>query len=178
MSRKETLDMTLRSLGAAFVLFVAVQSAAAADVGFRGWGPRVGVSEDPDQVFAGAHFDLGEFTKNLRWQPSVELGVGDDRVALYGNFMVAYYFPVKAAVTPYAGAQVVAAFLDYDPDPADPGNGNGNNDDLEDGFNVEVGLAAVGGIETKLKSGTRFLAELQVGVADAPDLRVLVGWTF
>jgi len=36
----------------------------------------------------------------------------------------------------------------------------------------------VGGIETKLKGGTRFLAELQVGLADAPDIRAVVGWTF
>ena len=36
----------------------------------------------------------------------------------------------------------------------------------------------VGGIETKLKGGSRFLAELQVGVGDVPDIRVLAGWTF
>jgi len=167
--------MKTRSLFAAALILAAASTVSAAEVGFRGWGPRVGVSEDPDQVFAGAHFDLGEFVKNLRWQPSVELGVGDDRVSIFANFMVAYYFPIEAAVTPYAGAQAVAEFLDYDPDPGDPGNGN---DDLEDGFNVEVGLAAVGGIETKLKGGTRFLAELQVGVVEAPDVRILVGWTF
>ena len=32
--------------------------------------------------------------------------------------------------------------------------------------------------ETKLKGGTRFLAELQVGLGDVPDIRVLAGWTF
>lgn len=168
--------MRARSLGIAALIFAAGSAVSAADVGFRGWGPRVGVSEDPDQVFAGAHFDLGEFVTNLRWQPSVELGVGDDRVTLFGSFMVAYYFPVKAAVTPYAGAQVIAGFVDFDPDPGEPIRED--DEDLEDGFNAEVGLAAVGGIETKLKGGTRFLAELQVGVADAPDVRVLVGWTF
>ena len=144
---------------------------AGAGVGFRGWGPRVGVSSDPDQVLVGAQFDLGEFAKNVRWQPSFELGFGDDVTSLTGNFMVSYYFPVKAAVTPYAGAQVTAWLFD------DNGsqNNNGNNDD---DFNAEIGLYAVGGIETKLKHGNRFLAELQLGIGDVPDIRVLVGWTF
>ena len=153
-----------------------VAPAAAAEVeagvGFRGWGPRVGASSDADQVLVGAQFDLGEFTTNLRWQPSVELGFGDDKFSLYGNFMVAYYFPVKAAVTPYAGAQVTVWLFDED-DPK-----NNKNDGFDDGFNAEIGLYAVGGIETKLKGGNRFLAELQVGIGDVPDVRVLVGWTF
>ncbi len=86
--------------------------------------------------------------------------------------MVAYYFPVKAAVTPYAGAQVTLWLFDEDnPD-------NNRNDGFDDGFNAEIGLYAVGGIETKLKAGSRFLAELQVGIGDVPDFRVLVGWTF
>jgi hypothetical protein len=148
-------------------------AAGGAGVGFRGWGPRVGAAVDPDQFLVGAQFDLGEFTKNLRWQPSVELGFGDDKLSLYGNFMVSYYFPVKAAVTPYAGAQVSLWLFDED----DPGNNN--NDGFDDGFNAEVGAYAVGGIETKFKSGTRFLAELQVGgFGDLSDVRVLVGWTF
>ena len=150
-----------------------VAPAAAAEVeagvGFRGWGPRVGASSDADQVLVGAQFDLGEFTTNLRWQPSVELGFGDDKISLYGNFMVAYYFPVKAAVTPYAGAQATIWLFDQD---------GPNNNGFDDGFNAEVGLYAVGGIETKFKSGNRFLAELQLGIGDVPDVRVLVGWTF
>ncbi len=151
---------------------VAADSAAETGVGFRGWGPRFGASADADQVLFGAQFDLGEFTKNLRWQPSVELGFGDDIFSLYGNFMVSYYFPVKAAVTPYAGAQVTVWLFDLD----DPGNYKKNS--YDDGFNTEIGLYAVGGIETKLKGGSRFLAELQVGIGDVPDVRALVGWTF
>ena len=166
--------MRWRSMTAMCVIAAAatVVPAAAGEtgVGFRGWGPRVGASSDADQVLVGAQFDLGEFTTNLRWQPSFELGFGDDKLSLYGNFMVSYYFPVKATVTPYAGAQVTVWLFDQD----GPNNSNG----FDDGFNAEVGLYAVGGIETKLKSGNRFLAELQVGIGDVPDVRVLVGWTF
>ena len=176
--------MRLRSMIAmcAMAAAVAVAPAIAADaaaaptaeagVGFRGWGPRVGASADADQIVFGAQFDLGEFIKNLRWQPSVELGFGDDKYSLYGNFMVSYYFPVNAAVTPYAGAQLTVWLFDED-------NPNNNkNDGFDDGFNAEVGLYAVGGIETKLKGGNKFLAELQLGIGDVPDVRVLVGWTF
>lgn len=38
--------------------------------------------------------------------------------------------------------------------------------------------AAVGGFETRLRGGTRFLGELQVGLRDVPDVRIVVGWTF
>jgi hypothetical protein len=156
---------------------LAFTASHAAEVGFRGWGPRFGVQSDPDQFVAGAQFDLGEFAKNIRWQPSVELGFGDHKTSLYGNFMVSYYFPVNAAVTPYAGAQVQAWIFDNDGHNC---NASGNNcdDGFDDGFNAEIGLDAVGGIETKLKSGNRFLAELQVGIGDIPEIRVLVGWTF
>lgn len=170
------MTMRWRLIAAGCVLAAAVTAAGAADaagttgVGFQGWGPRFGASADADQVLVGAQFDLGEFTKNLRWQPSFELGFGDDKFSLYGNFMVSYYFPVKAAVTPYAGAQVTLWLFDQD----GPNNGNG----YDDGFNAEIGLYAVGGIETKLKGGNKFLAELQAGIGDVPDVRVLVGWTF
>ena len=149
-------------------------AASATDIGFNGWGPRVGVTSDPDQVVAGAHFDLGEFTRNLRFQPSVELGLGDDIVSFYGNAMTAYYFPVKGSITPYAGAQLTAWLIDFDDEPGnDP-----FDDDLDDGLNTEIGLAALGGIETRFKSGTRFLAELQVELTNHPEIKVMVGWTF
>jgi len=175
-----------KSMPAICLIFVAaaVAPAAAADagssagsnagagVGFRGWGPRFGASIDADQALVGAQFDLGEFVEHLRWQPSFELGFGDDKLSFFGNFMVAYYFPVNAAVTPYAGSQVTLWLFDQDgPDP--------DNNDFDDGFNAEAGLYAVGGIETQFKGGTRFLAELQVDiVGDVPDFRMLVGWTF
>lgn len=167
--------MRLGRIAMAILAMTAATAASAAGIGWNGWGPRVGVSDDPDQVVVGAHFDLGEFTRNLRFQPSAEIGFGDDIVAFYGNAMTAYYFPVKAAVTPYAGAQVTAWLFDNDDDDNIPGP---DNDNLDDGFNTEIGLAALGGIETRFKGGTRFLAELQVGVTNHPDIKVMIGWTF
>jgi len=136
---------------------------ASAEVGLRGWGPRVGLSVDPDQVVAGAHFDLGEFAQHWRFQPSFDLGFGDDVFALAGNAMAAYYFPIKSELTPYAGGQLTVVWFDFD-----------ETDDSE----TELGLGAVGGIELPLKNGNRFLTELQIGIGDVPDFKLFAGWTF
>jgi hypothetical protein len=167
--------MRFRSLAPALGTALLATVASAGDIGWHGWGPRVGLSNDPDQVVAGAQFDLGEFTRNLRFQPSAEIGVGDDMVSFYGNAMTAYYFPVKGNVIPYAGAQLTAWLVDFDDD---PGKHQHFDDEFDDGFNTEIGLAALGGIETRLKSGTRFLAELQVELTNHPEIKVMAGWTF
>jgi hypothetical protein len=167
--------MNLKTTVAALSVASFATLAPAAEIGWHGWGPRVGLANDPDQVVAGAQFDLGEFTRNLRFQPSAEIGVGDDMVSFYGNAMTAYYFPVKGSVIPYAGAQLTAWLVEFDDD---PGKHQPFDDEFDDGFNTEIGLAALGGIETRLKSGTRFLAELQVEVTHHPEIKVMAGWTF
>lgn len=137
---------------------------AAADIGLRGWGPRVGASDSPDQIVGGVHFDMGEFSRRVRFQPSFEIGFGDDVISAAGNFMVSYYFPVEGDFTPYAGGQLSAVFFDFD-------EGDGDSD-------TEIGPAGVGGFETRLDSGNRFLLELQVGFSDLPDMKLMAGWTF
>lgn len=139
---------------------------AAADIGFRGWGPRAGVSDSPDQIVGGVHFDMGEFMRRVRFQPSFEIGFGDDARTAAGNFMVSYYFPVEGDFTPYAGGQLSAVFFDFD------------DDDGDDGSDTEIGPAGVGGFETRLDSGNRFLLEVQVGFQDLPDVKLMAGWTF
>jgi len=156
------------ALFAAALAVVLWAGPASAEVGYRGWGPRVGISDDPDQIVAGVHWDLGEFAPRVRFQPSVDFGFGDDALSLSGNAMVGYWFPTKAEVTPYAGGQIGAVYFDYDSD----------GKEHDDGSDTEIGLALVGGIETKLKSGTRFLVELQIGLGDIPDAKLLAGWTF
>ena len=152
----------LARIAFAGIVGLAAYGAAAADIGYHGWGPRVGVADNPDQVVVGAHWDLGEFTPNLRFQPSVEVGIGDDVNAFLGNFMVAWYFSPQGKVRPYVGGQVVVGW--FDPDEGDS--------------DVEIGTAPVGGVEMKLDGGTRFLAEIQFGIGDIHDAKVMVGWTF
>ena len=172
--------MHRRALRAAPVLilsFLAVTTASADGLGWKGWGPRAGISSDPDQFVGGVQFDLGEFARRLRFQPSIEIGLGDDTTTIQGNLMVAYYFPVEASVTPYAGGSLSAAFYDFDSDCRGFGvsqSGGRGCDDSE----TEIGPVGVGGIEMKMKGKARFFAELNLGFADIAEAKIVAGWLF
>jgi hypothetical protein len=164
-----TMKSMMNLLGRASLVVVlcslpAVASASAS--GYQGWGPRVGFTSDPDQIVGGVHFDMGEIVPNFRWQPNFEIGFGDDATSISGNVLFAYYFPIKSSVTPYAGGQVAAVFFDWD-------DGHGH----DGGSDTEIGVDAVGGIETKV-GGARMLFELQIGFGDIHDAKFLVGWKF
>jgi len=135
--------------------------------GFRGWGPRLGLTIDPDQVHFGAHADFGNFAQRLRFQPNFELGIGDDLTVGAANFEVNYRFRSQWDVwTPYLGGGIGIIFIDRD--------SNGIGDDS----NTELGASIVGGIEKGISGGDRFFIETKIGLADAPDLKFTVGWTF
>lgn len=137
-------------------------------LGLRGWGPRVGLAEDPDQVVGGVHFDLGDIVDRVRFVPNFELGVGDDFTAVSGTAPVHYLFRVNANVQPYAGGGLTLAWFDRDDDA--PGRG----DDDE----VELGVKAIGGVQWRLRSGNDFFLELNLGFGDIHDIQALAGWTF
>src|SRR6185503_1032829 len=80
----------LTSLCVGAVSFVAVcawTSAAHAeqDLGFFGYGARLGGSVDPDQLTVGGYVKLGKMTQMLAFRPSVDLGFGDNLFTVAGN---------------------------------------------------------------------------------------------
>jgi hypothetical protein len=136
------------------------------DVGFRGWGPRVGLSLDPDQIHFGAHLDFGNFAKHVRFQPNVELGFGDNVKLFTVNAEAAYRFSSNWDVwTPYLGGGLGANIASFD---------NGKRSDSE----TALGVNLLGGIEKGLSNGDRFFIEGKFSLNDAPDAKVTVGWTF
>ncbi len=155
----------------AVVLSVALLPALAlaapgTDVGFRGWGPRVGVSLNPDQVHFGAHLDFGQFANHVRFQPNVELGFGDNVKLFTLNAEAAYRFSANWDVwSPYLGGGVGANIKSVDA---------GNNNDSE----TDIGVNVLGGIEKGLSNGDRFFIEGKFSLNDVPDAKVTVGWTF
>lgn len=156
---------TICLVSAAFVL--AAAPALAQDPGYRGWGPRVGLTMDPDQVHFGAHVDFGNLARHVRLQPNVEVGVGDNLTLVAVNFEGAYRFRSRwDSWTPYLGGGPGILFV-----------GNDNNG-LRDGSNTEIGLNLLGGIDRGLSNGSRFFIETKLGLVDAPDLKFTVGWTF
>ncbi len=137
------------------------------DNGFKGWGPRLGITVDPDQIHFGAHADFGNFAEHLRFQPNVELGFGDDLTVGALNLEVNYRVRETWDVwTPYVGGGLGIIFIDYD--------GKGVGDDSD----TELGASLLGGIEKGLSNGNRFFLEAKLGLADAPDFKFTAGWTF
>ena len=157
---------------AVFLLaLIAAPPAVAQDFGLRGWGLRAGASTDPDQVIAGAHFDLGEVFDRLRLRPSLELGLGDDAVSLQGLVPVHYRFASGGDWTPYAGGGVLLALIDYGND--HPRRRFGGDDE-----DFEIAPVAVGGVEWSTSGGRDLLFELQLGGGNAFDAKVVAGVTF
>ncbi len=141
-----------------------VSSASSLDIGWNGWGVRLGLADDADQVLGGAQFNLGEFARNFRFQPDVQLGTGDDVNTLFGTVPVYYRFETSTAFTPYAGAGVSFGWVDND-----------RANDTE----FEVGGKATGGLEWPQKGGQQaFFVELSLGFGDVHDATVMAAWAF
>lgn len=139
---------------------------AAAEMGFYGWGPRIGGGDDPDQFLVGVHQDLGEFVTNLRFQPSLDLGIGGDDTVVSLAVPVHYRFPGHSSATPYVGGGLLLAWIDRDR----PRRG----DDSE----FEIAPVLAGGVEWPVGESGDLLLEIQIPGGDAHDAKVFVGWIF
>jgi hypothetical protein len=162
---------TTRVILLSAALTVALGSAPAlagpdTDVGFRGWGPRIGLSLNPDQLHFGAHLDFGNFAQHVRFQPNVEVGFGDHLDLFTVNAEAAYRFSSHwDAWTPYLGGGLGANIKRV--------SGAGVTD-----THTDLGVNALGGIEKGLSNGDRFFIEGKFSLNDVPDAKVTVGWTF
>ncbi|MDX1389123.1 MAG: hypothetical protein R3344_08030, partial [Acidobacteriota bacterium] len=126
---------------ALLIAFPAVAQSASDDTG---WGLRVGVGSDPDQVIVGGQYDFGEIARRVHFEPNFELGFGDDAVALTGTGSFFYVWDRMGTVRPYAGGGPEIGVLRVDT----PGGGS----DTE----FEVAVQAIGGGRWELKSGREF----------------------
>ena len=136
------------------------------DVGFRGWGPRIGLSLNPDQVHFGAHLDFGNFAQHVRFQPNLELGFGDDVKLFTANAEASYRFNSRWDVwTPYLGGGIGANVKSVDIGKASTSQ-------------TDLGVNLLGGLEKGLSDGDRFFIEGKFSLNDVPDAKITVGWTF
>jgi opacity protein-like surface antigen len=134
------------------------------EVRFHGWGIRAGLSSDPDQVYGGVHFNLGEFTKDVRFRPTVELGFGDDQTVLQMLAEAHYVFSKFRVWKPYLGGGLGLTYVNYDDDHP------GDDSDTEGSLNL------IGGIETELNQGMKLFFEFKLGLAhEDPDIKFGVG---
>ena len=143
----------------------AYDSNAESDIGFRGWGPRLGLSITPDQIHFGAHLDFGNFARHVRFQPNFEAGFGDHVTLVTVSAEAAYRFLSNWEVwTPYLGGGLGVNRKTFD---------GGGNDSKTD-----IGVNALGGIEKGLSNGDRFFLEAKFSLNDVPDVKITIGWTF
>jgi hypothetical protein len=153
---------------AALVLAAASVPASAGtgdQVGYRGWGPRFGISSGPDQVHLGAHVDFGYFAEHFRLQPNLEVGFGSGRVLTAFNVETSYRFRTAwGDWSPYAGGGI--------------GLDRVSRDNSSFGATSDLGASALGGIEKGLANGDRFFLETKLGLSHAPDIKISAGWTF
>ncbi len=147
--------------------FLVSAAPVAAEMGFFGWGPRLGVSDDPDQFVVGIHQDFGELVENLRFQPSLDVGFGDDHTILSAALPVHFRFPGRSGATPYVGGGLLLAWIDRDR----PGRGGGDSD-------FEIAPLLAGGVEWRLRRTADVLLEIQIPGGDAQDAKLIVGWMF
>ena len=145
-------------------------SGGTSGLGWRGWGVRAGVSLDPDQVFGGVHFNLGEFARDVRFRPTIEAGFGDDVTTLQALAEVHYVFSKVQVWKPYVGGGLGLAYVNVD----DEEFGG-----LEDDSDTDISFAAVGGVESKLRSGNTIGFEGKIGFGDYDaDFKASVNWSF
>lgn len=146
------------------------QSSGLEGIGYRGWGVQVGVTSNPDQVYGGFHWDMGEFARNVRFRPLVEFGFGDHATIIQGLAEATYIFSKVQVWKPYVGGDIGVTYVNLQKSQLPPG---------ADNTDTAIALMAVGGIETKLRSGTKFFLELKLGIGDDdPDGKVAAGWTW
>jgi hypothetical protein len=139
---------------AASILVVSSEAARA-----QGPGVRTGVSVDPDQFYFGGHYETGELVDRLHFRPNLEVGVGDDLTLVAANVEAIYKIPVK-------NRRGTAFYLG-----GGPAINWYNRDDRSD---AEAGLNLLAGLEFN----ERFFFEVKGGVADSPDLKIGLGYTF
>jgi hypothetical protein len=129
-----------------------------------GWGIRVGVASDPDQVLAGVQFDFGDVARRVYLEPNIELGVGDDHTILKTTGALQYRFQRQRSFRPFVGGGVTLG-LDYF-DPPDRGSRT----------DVELALRLLGGGSWVLKSKREFFIEGAWIIGDLHDFQLVVGW--
>jgi len=150
---------------------ITATAALGQELGVRSYGVRGGINMNPDQFNFGAHIDAGSLASRVRLQPSFELGLGNGVTLAAANFDAHYLFAARR-FRPYAGGGLGINFIDVS-----SGMGQG------EGLNVEPVLNLVGGAEWGAprpgsRAFRRYLVEARVGIGDAPELKLVAGFSF
>jgi hypothetical protein len=156
-----TRKLTRIVLASAALVVISVPAfAAGGSAGAPSWGPRFGVSVDPDQLVIGGQYSTGQIAPSISFVPNLELGFGDHQTDVAINLNDSDW-------APYLGFGVCIDFVSFDrPAPA------------EDDSETNAGGQLILGSNVPLREGSKFFAELKLGLGDIPSLKVMAGWNF
>ena len=143
-------------------------------VGFHGIGPRIGLTVNPDQFHFGGHIDFGDLAENLMIMPNLEIGVGDHVTTIAPSFELDYRFRTDwGAWTPYLGGGIGPIIYSWNSDRPYWNDRDGSSwTGLGAYMQFGIGKGSAGS-----QSG-HFFIEGKLGLADAPDFKATIGWTF
>ena len=164
-----TRKLTRIVLASAALVVISVPAfAAGGSAGAPSWGPRFGVSVDPDQLVIGGQYSTGQIAPSISFVPNLELGFGDHQTDVAINLDGHYHFKLNDSDwAPYLGFGVCIDFVSFDrPAPA------------EDESETNAGGQLILGSNVPLRQGSKFFAELKLGLGDIPSLKVMAGWNF
>ncbi len=159
-----------RALFVPFILAVlalgAAHSARAQEVRLNAYGLRTGVVLDDElvQLLVGGQVDLGTIANDIRLQPFLTVGIGDDAISLLAAGEAHYLFLVEegSRVEPYAGGGVGVQHIDFD----------GADEE------TEIALTLVGGADIPAGRYWGYFVEGRIVIADDSIFRVEGGFNW
>jgi hypothetical protein len=132
------------------------------------FGPRAGVSVDPDQLVVGGQLSLQEFAPGWSFDPNLELGFGDYWTVIAFNADAYCHLRLTGSDwRPYVGGGLGVNFISSDAP-------YGTRDDSD----TRIGLNAVAGFTIPAGSGDHWFTELRFGLGDIPTLKIIGGYNF
>lgn len=159
MSRALFLSLLVASATA----MLAVPKAQAQDLRLMAYGFRSGLVLDDDlfQLLIGGQADLGRLDDNVRLQPFLTLGIGDDALTMLVAGEVHYLFPVEAdyRFLPYAGGGIGLHHVDFD----------------DDGEDTEVALLLAAGADVPVQRWWGYFVEGRFVIEDDALFRLEAG---
>jgi hypothetical protein len=134
------------------------------DLQVMAYGVRAGASLDDDltQLLIGGQVDVGRLAENVRLQPFLTVGVGDDALSFMLASELHYLFPIDPArsrIEPYAGAGLGLSHVNYDRP--------GGDDD-----STEIALLLAGGIDVPVQRWWGWFGEVRFQIADESLFRI------
>ena len=147
-------------------LALGLATLGAASPAFASWGPRFGLTVNPDQVHGGLQVHAADITRHLSFMPSFEVGAGNQHFSAGANMDLKYVFTqVRSSWHPYAGGGPTVTLL------------KSSLTNSKSGSTTDVSAGVFGGLQTRTRSGY-FFTEMRLGMMDGPGMKFTVGWQF